>query len=282
MDYPKLIVSADLNGTLVNPHTMSEMIRIYLGEGKYQEAMEYFRLQLKGQLSLRETFARAGKLTAGLTLYEAVEYVLRYMTYMDGFHEFCRRLGQNGIPLVINSTGYSATVYAMMHLMEKNFSQNPISGFIGNYLKFVNPLARDGKIYSEDKIKELVADCADNMRPLYSNIIATSEIISDLEDENDKAAKFLIWTQEHYPGIPSSHLVHIGDTFGDSGGIWKIAKAGGKGIAFNYNEELENFLIEKMSNEEIPGKIGFIDPKEDDTADLMHVWEYLCQEYHLA
>ena len=57
-------------------------------------------------------------------------------------------------------------------------------------------------------------------------------------------------------------------------GILGIAKLGGLGIAFNYNEELENFLKKKIKNESIKGSIVFIDKKTEE-ADLRHIIPYL-------
>ncbi|MEK6869650.1 MAG: hypothetical protein AABX74_05440 [Nanoarchaeota archaeon] len=61
---------------------------------------------------------------------------------------------------------------------------------------------------------------------------------------------------------------------GDSGGILGVAKLGGLGIAFNYNQELENFLKEKIENEDIKGKIVFID-KKSKNSDLINIIPYI-------
>ena len=61
---------------------------------------------------------------------------------------------------------------------------------------------------------------------------------------------------------------------GDSEGIFNIAKLGGLGIAFNYNQELESFLKKKMEKEKIKGHIIFIDKKTEE-ADLQHIIKYI-------
>ena len=51
----------------------------------------------------------------------------------------------------------------------------------------------------------------------------------------------------------------MGDIRGDSGGILGVAQAGGVGIAFNYNEALEDFLKERGSS--ALERIHFVDKK---------------------
>ena len=36
------IVSSDLNGTLVHQHTMSDMIRLYIGEKQFEQANKIY------------------------------------------------------------------------------------------------------------------------------------------------------------------------------------------------------------------------------------------------
>ena len=81
---------------------------------------------------MEEAFSATAPLTKGLTLRQAIEYTIKHMKYIDGFNEFIETLYNNEIPLVINSTGYSVTIYAI----RKKLGKNKIHGFIGNFLKF--------------------------------------------------------------------------------------------------------------------------------------------------
>ena len=57
------VVSSDLNGTLVHQHTMSEMIRLYLGDTRFTEAKTIFEKQTNGEATIEEVFSRAGPLS---------------------------------------------------------------------------------------------------------------------------------------------------------------------------------------------------------------------------
>ena len=50
----------------------------------------------------------------------------------------------------------------------------------------------------------------------------------------------------------------------------QTAKAGGLGICFNYNKELERYLKSKLKKQKIEGEIFFVD-KKGDSSDLKHV-----------
>ncbi len=95
-----------------------------------------------------------------------------------------------------------------------------------------------------------------------------------MKNEEAKTSLILKYAKKHFNNIPISEIAHIGDTMGDSMGIFGIAKLGGLGIAFNYNEELEAFLKNKIKNEAIKGNIIFIDKKTEE-ADLRHIIPYL-------
>jgi hypothetical protein len=50
---------------------------------------------------------------------------------------------------------------------------------------------------------------------------------------------------------------------GDSAGIGEVARNGGLGIAFNYNQALKNYLEEILKNEKFPGAIILAEPKKE-------------------
>jgi len=130
---PKIgLVSSDLNGTLVRQHTMSDMIKVYLGDKRYLPAKKVFDRQTSGTATMEEAFQTAGPLTKGLKLRDAIKYTIIHIKYVNGFPEFVNTLKTNGIPLVINSTGYSVTIYAI----REQIGTDKIHGHIGNYLRF--------------------------------------------------------------------------------------------------------------------------------------------------
>lgn len=267
------LISSDLNGTLVHQHTMSDMIRLYIGQQQYQQADEIFRRQTSETATMQEAFQIAGPLTKGLTLRQAMEYTRTHMRYLNGFHEFVDELAKLGIPLVINSTGYSATIYAI----REQIGHDKMHGHIGNILKF----GLDGdpnKTLSEDELERKAAQYFSSQEQSsdqsYDRIRATGEVELGIIDEAAKVKLMLEYAARHFRGINPSEMAHIGDTMGDSGGILGIAKLGGLGIAFNYNQELEDFLRKKMETEDISGKIIFID-KKSKNSDLRNVMPYI-------
>jgi len=257
---PKLVVSSDLNGTLVHQHTMGDMIRLYRGEEQFEEANAVFKMQTSGTATMEEAFGTAGPLTKGLTLRQAIQYTQEHMRYVNGFGDFLGFLRQNGIPFVINSTGYSVTIYSIIgRVGEEN-----VHGQIGNFLKF----GLDGDCRStlteaelKDRVKRYfsfgpkVALFDKN----YDLIKATGEIELGIVDEAAKAELITKYAKYNFPGMVSSQIVHMGDTMGDSWGILGVAQAGGVGIAFNYNEALEDFLKERGSS--ALERIHFVDKK---------------------
>ena len=267
------LVSSDLNGTLVHQNTMSDMIRLYRSEEAFRQADSVFKNQTNGSATMEEAFARAGPLTRGLTLRQAIEYTTTHMRYVKGFHEFIDTLHNNGLPIVINSTGYSITIYAL----REQLGENRIHGQIGNLLKF----GADGDPKStlrEDELEQLVAQYFSNPEipndKSYDNIKATGVVELGIKDEDAKAKLILRYAKEHFSTIKPNHIAHIGDTMGDSGGIHGIAREGGLGIAFNYNEALERFLREKLASEQIPGRIVFVDSKSEST-NLIKILQHL-------
>ncbi|MDO8657086.1 MAG: hypothetical protein Q7K45_07675 [Nanoarchaeota archaeon] len=249
------LVSSDLNGTLIQQHSMSDMIRLYLGQHKFEQAQDVFQRQADGTATIEEAFAVAGPLTKGLRLRDALEYTRAELKYMDGFIDFTRELQKRKIPLIINSTGYSITVYAIQ-------AQHPtlIHGSIGNNLHF----GLDGDVHStlsEDELNRFVQEffhTSSHDARHYDRIRATGQITLGIKNEEDKANELLDYARTNFPSILPSEMVHLGDTMGDSGGIVGIARAGGLGIGFNYTSSLKEYL---QGVELVKGSIALIDPK---------------------
>jgi hypothetical protein len=109
------------------------MILEYLGQCAFDKAWRIFQKQTEGKASMKEAFDTAGPLTCGLTLRQAIEYVEKHLTFVDGFHELLAYLRGIGAPLVINSTGYTVTLYAIREMLEAG---DVLHGFIGNELHF--------------------------------------------------------------------------------------------------------------------------------------------------
>ena len=256
------LVSSDLNGTLVHQHTMSDMIRIYIGEQQYQQANEVFRRQTSGTATMEEAFRTAGPLTKGLTLREAIEYTRKHMKYVDGFHEFVNTLTEQGIPLVINSTGYSVTIYAI----KEQVGAEKVHSHIGNFLRF-GMNGDTSKTLDEDELERKVKDYFSNLEsrndPTYDQIKATGVIDLGIVDEEAKARLIQEYAKRHFKDIHPNTIAHMGDSMGDSGGIVGIAEIGGVGIAFNYNGALREFLDQIIRSKKISGKIYFVDPKSE-------------------
>jgi 2-hydroxy-3-keto-5-methylthiopentenyl-1-phosphate phosphatase len=249
------LLSSDLNGTLVHQHTMSDMIRLYVGIDKFARAEAVFKKQTSGEASIEEAFANAGPLTRGLTLGEAIEYTVDHMRYVNGFQEFVDILAERGIPFVINSTGYSVTIYAI----RDQVGAEKIHGMIGNSLQFA--MAGDlNSILREDELEGMVKDYfSDATNPIYDLIRATGVVELGIKDEEAKAKLLLEYLEGHFPDVATADVLHMGDTMGDSGGIVGIAQAGGVGVAFNYNEALEKYL--KKQEGATAERIYMVDPK---------------------
>lgn len=252
------LLSSDLNGTLVHSHTMQEMISWGFPEdpGRFEEAKKLFDLQTKGELGLKDTFLRAGDLTHGLPLGCAIRYSMEGIRLIDGFAELMEFLGANGIRLIIVSTGYTVTLYTMRYSLRM-----PPFIFHSNRLVFAS--GEKGEEISEEALEVLVRDFVAMPErrndPLYQTIKATGRIELGLETEASKAEVALETARRL--GIEAHHVAHMGDTMGDSMGIVGVARAGGLGIAFNYNQALEQFLKREAQEEIDQGKIVLVCPK---------------------
>lgn len=270
---PIKLVSSDLNGTLVHQHTKSDMIRVYKSKEEFKKAENIFKKQASGTATMEEAFDIIGPSSKGITLRQAIEYTQKNMEHINGLKEFLDFLKNKKIPLIINSTGYSVTFYCI----QEEFGSDKIHGFIGNNLIFgVN--GDQNKKISEKELKEEIrnfffdANASKNRK--YDKIKAIGKVEVGIANEEAKAGLISEYVNKHFKNISINEVAHIGDTMGDSGGIFGIAKSGGLGIAFNYNQELENFLKKKIETESIRGKIIFID-KKSENADLQHVIPYL-------
>jgi len=203
----------------------------------------------------KEAFEIAAPLTKGLRLRTAIGYALSEMRFLDGFEEFIRTLRQKNIRFVINSTGYSITT----EVIKAVYGSEYIYDMICNRLIF----GQNGKMIEEKELSELVIKYihGDQNNPIYDDISAVGTVALGIQNENEKAR--LIFEMADRLNIPQTALVNIGDTMGDSGGISEVARHGGIGIAFNYNQALKNYLEDILAHEKTAGRIIFIEPKSE-------------------
>ncbi len=254
------LLSSDLNGTLVQPHTMQEMIRAGFPHDppRYEKARKAFALQTEGRLSMAETFRIAGEQTRGLPLRSAIEYSTR-MPFVAGYASLMGFIERRGIHLAIISTGYTVT----LHVIRYATATVPFHARC-NRLVFAH---RGGQLVEEAELESLVRQYI--QRPgassegLYDSIRATGEVVLGITDEGDKARLALEVARSL--GVAPTQVAHMGDTMGDSGGILGVARAGGLGIAFNYNQALEAFLLREGRREIDTGHIVLLEPKGPDS-----------------
>jgi hypothetical protein len=260
-------LSSDLNGTLVHSHTMQEMIRWAFPDepGRWEEASKAFGRQTEGSLSMAQAFAVAGANSKGLPLRAAIMYSMTGVRYLEGYDSFMGFLNSRRLPLAIISTGYTVTLYTIRYA-----TRSVPFKFVCNRLLFA--LGGEGEPLGEERLEQLVRDFVlrPELReaPLYEEIKATGEVQLGIGDEAQKAEFALHLASEM--GIPPKAVAHMGDTMGDSMGILGVARAGGLGIAFNYNRALELFLRKEGALELASGRIRLVDPKGSG-ADLNHV-----------
>lgn len=256
------LVSSDLNGTLVENHTMSHMMEPFLSDEEFDRLIKMFEKQTSGEATIKEAFECAEECTKGLSLRSAIKYTIQKMTYVEGFGEFLEALHKKGIPLVINSTGYSVTIYAI-----KEQYPGRIHGHIGNYLVFGEGGKADKELSESDLEKMVKAYFQDPARaesePLYDLYQATGKINLGIEDEEAKVQKLMKYKEDFFGHLKSEEVAHMGDTMGDKMGILDIARAGGLGIAFNYIKKLKSFLDDAISDSAPKGKIIYVDEKTD-------------------
>jgi len=262
------IVSSDLNGTLVHQHTMSDMIRIAFPDEpvRYEKAKAVFAQQTSGLLGMKETFEIAGPLTKGLSLRKAIEYARSEMRFLTGFDELLSAFGRKGIYFVINSTGYTVTT----EVIRAVYGPEKIHEVICNRLIF----GHADKAVSDNDLSALVKNYFRGLHSdkIYDEVLATGEVELGISDESQKAQQ--LFEIADRLNIPRTALVHIGDTMGDSRGIYETALNGGLGIGFNYNDALKTYLEGLLKNEKLPGEILLIEAKSE-TSDLRRISDIL-------
>jgi phosphoserine phosphatase len=262
------LISSDLNGTLVHQHTMMDMIRVGFPHEpqRFEAAKDAFLKQTDGRLSMEKAFQIAGPLTKGLPLRAAIEYALSKMRFLTGFEVFIRTLHQQNIFFVINSTGYGIT----MEVIKAVYGPQYFYDVICNRLVFEN----HGKTVEEAELSGWVKNYVqgDRRNSIYDDILAAGTVEFGIRNENEKAR--LLFEMADRLNIPRTAVVHIGDTMGDSGGICEVARNGGMGIAFNYNEALRTYIEEVLRNERISGKLLMISPKSE-SSDIRDILRYL-------
>ncbi|WAC08581.1 MAG: haloacid dehalogenase-like hydrolase [Thermodesulfobacteriota bacterium] len=254
------LVSCDLNGTLVHQHTMMDMIRVYFPDQpeRFKKAKEAFNKQTSGLLSMKEAFAIAGPLTRGLSLRNAIRYAVKEMNFLEGFELFISTLYEKGIYFIINSTGYSITT----EVIKAIYGPEKIYAVICNRLIF-GWGGRNHKVIDEAELSQRVKKYfrGSEKEKSYDEILATGQVKLGIQDEREKVN--LLFTIADTLKIPRQAIAHIGDTMGDSVGISDVARNGGLGIAFNYNQALKNYLEKILKNENFLGTILLIEPKKE-------------------
>lgn len=255
---PVRLFSSDLNGTLVHQHTMMDMIRLGFPDEprKFTRAKAAFDQQTSGRLSIRDAFDIAGPLTKGLSLRTAIEYAGRQMRFIDGFDSFLQALQHRNIRLVINSTGYTVTGYAIRCM----FGADVIFDLICNRLVF-GWKGDPGRVIDESTLEKMVQDyfLGDKINTVFDEILAVGKVELKVSDENKKAR--LIFDLADRLKIPRRQVAHMGDTMGDCRAIIGVAESGGVGIAFNYNQALEDYITNTLTRRQVSGKIILVEPR---------------------
>jgi phosphoserine phosphatase len=257
-----LLLSSDLNGTLVIPHTMQEMIRLAFPDcpERFERAREAFGRQTDGRLSIAEAFRIAGEASRGLTLRRAIEYALFHMDFMPGYEALIQFLRSSSICLAVVSTCYTVTLYVLRHHKHPDF---PF------FMRCNRLMFQDGsgRIVEEGDLETLIRlylDPGKRRLPVFDTTTANGQINLGIATEEDKARSALEIADRL--GLAHHQVAHIGDTMGDSGAILGVARAGGLGIAFNFNEALRDFLDRRAKEEMAAGRVVLVDPKAQGAA----------------
>lgn len=253
------LVSSDLNGTLVQQHTMADMIRWACPDQpeRYRQARRLFEEQTCGRISIAAAFTGAGPLSAGISLAQAIDYARFEMKYHPGFGSLLDMLGRRKVALIINTTGYSVTC----RVIEKRFGHASICGYICNQMEFA-PEGRPFQPLEEEEMNQLIDDyiAKEDPQGRCQKIKSTGRIRLTIDDEAEKMQRAQKWAARL--NIAPDHIAHVGDTMGDSAAIQAAAEAGGIGIAFNYNRELGAFVDRLQAGPRLAGGLFKIDPRE--------------------
>ena len=225
---------------------------------RYETARKAFALQTDGKLSMEETFLIAGEQTRGLPLRVAIDYAMEEMPFVDGYDQLMASLRERRIQLVINSTGYTVTHYAIRY-----GARTPPFHIRCNRLLFAE---KSGRILGEDEWKPLSARTSRNLgrRSKPSMMRSAGHGAGDpgYSGRGGEGAAGLgtgpIPGDPNCPGGP--HGGHHGRQHGHScGGPRRWT-----GAAFNYNQALETFLVREGREELQAGRIVLVDPKGRD------------------
>ncbi len=254
------LFSSDFNGTLVHQHSMSDLIRLYGTAENYGKAKRLFDNRIAGKIGVADLLNGLGPLSKGITLRQAIQQVEKELTFVDGFEKFLDFLHNEKVPLVLNSTGYSVTMYALREIYGRKYFDE----FICNRLEFGWNADPDRAIEDEE-LEEMVEAYfrAKKYRSFdsYDNVRATGRVRLAISEESSKTEHLRNYLAARHPDITLDRVVHLGDTMGDSRIIVDIARAGGIGIAFNYNEPLEKYLVKTINRKKLLGTILLLEPK---------------------
>lgn len=274
-------------------HTMSHMILNHAGEQAFLQAKEVFGRQTSGKATMQEAFGNAAPYYAEMPLRKAIEYAIpanaedvRHVKFIQGFWDFLGSLADKGMQFLVNSTGYDVTAYVVQEQARQLLQdRNPVMPYsIGNHLLFATKeeaaKAQKGLVtlnleelsLRQNMLRELVGKYFTDVQtaqndPIFDQWVATGQLHIGLPSEAAKAELLFAYLQTARPDVKPEEVAHIGDTYGDSGGIIGVAKAGGIGIAFNYNDPLKDAIYKEVradidsGDTNLADRIFFVDTK---------------------
>ncbi len=251
---------SDLNGTLTRYDTMPDLAQRASAE-RYASAHAIFLDQTSGLISPEESIRQVARLTEGLTLKDAIDYSSR-LKYVDGFDELISALHGSGTALVLNSTGYSVTFYAMRHSLNaahRRRGDEVLHGWIGNSLLF----ADGSELLGEEMLEDLVGRYLSGKGGAQGDLArytATGEVDIRIAREADKFTHLERYKEEHFPDMAWQCVSAMGDSYTDNAMLLGVAQRGGRGIAFNFNPMLERRLRSASGSQD---RIFFIEKKAE-------------------
>jgi len=195
-------------------------------------------------------------MTRGLSLRTAIDYGLSALRFFPGFEALIEALHRRRKQFVINSTGYTVTT----EVIKRRFGPEKFFRVICNQLVF-GWKGDPQRSLSNGELTRLIGDymAGRTKDTVYDDIRATGEVLLGISDEAKKPLE--LFRLAELLEIPRSAIAHIGDTMGDSAGIVEVARNGGLGVAFNYNEQLRDYLQRIHKTEKLSGRIVLVDPK---------------------